>query len=126
MGRKPANVLVKLNNARDRAVRQRLNRTSILGKIVVSHILTKTHQVTYRNSIEADIAGELAVDSETEPEKLMQVNRALGWGQITCSWQQERPLFGEDFILCPLVELARKWGGPWQHAFHDRSRQQKA
>ena len=27
----------------------------------------------------------------------------------------ERPLFGEDFILCPQLELARTRGGPWQH-----------
>ena len=79
--------------------------------------------MTNRNSIEADIAGELAADSETEPEKLMQVDRALGWGQITCSlrrWQHrlnERPLFGEGFILCPPVELAPTRGEAWQHAF---------
>ena len=30
-------------------------------------------------------AGELAADSETEPEELASVDRALGWGQITCS-----------------------------------------
>ena len=30
-------------------------------------------------------AGELAADSETEPEELASVDRALGRGQITCS-----------------------------------------
>ena len=75
--------------------------------------------MTNRNSIEADAAGELAADSETEPEELAEVDRALGWGQITCSlgrWQHrlnERLLFGEDFILCPPVELAQKRGGAW-------------
>lgn len=74
--------------------------------------------MTNRNSIEADIAGELAADSETEPEELMQVDRALGWGQITCfktTAALKRPLFGEGFFLCPPVELARTWGETWQH-----------
>ena len=62
--------------------------------------------------------GERAADRETEPEDGAQVDRELGQGQITCFLSdQERPLFGEGFILCPPVELAPKRGEPWQHAF---------
>ena len=39
--------------------------------------------------------GEWAADHETKPGEVAEVDQALGWGQITCSWQQERPLFGE-------------------------------
>jgi len=53
-------------------------------QFVANHILAKTRQATNRNPIEADIAGELAADSETEPEELVQVDGELGWGQITC------------------------------------------
>lgn len=56
-----------------------------LGQHVFSRILAKTRQVTNRNLIEADVAGELAADSETEPEELAEVDQALGRGQITCS-----------------------------------------
>ena len=84
MERKPANVLVKLATARGPCGPTITGSDRIPGELVVSHILAKTCQVTNRNSIEADIAGELAADSETEPEKLMQVDRALGQGQITC------------------------------------------
>ena len=33
---------------------------------------------------EADVGGELAADSETEPKDLTEVDVVLGWGQITC------------------------------------------
>ena len=67
--------------------------------------------------------GDWAADQEAEPEERAEVDQALGRGQITCSsnrWQRrpnERPLFGEVFILCLLVELARTRGEAWQHVF---------
>lgn len=61
------------------------NRTGqVSTQAVASHIPAKTRQVTYRNHMEADVAGELAADSETEPEELTEVDVALGRGQITC------------------------------------------
>ena len=50
--------------------------------------------------------GELAADSETEPEDRAQVDQALGWGQITCStaakiWPPRTSLIWGDLDAYP-------------------------
>jgi hypothetical protein len=82
--RKPANAIVKLANAKRPCGSTITESDNVSRQSVARRILTKTHQATNRNPIEADTAGELAADSETEPEKLVQVDGELGWGQITC------------------------------------------